>query len=124
MNRVRPTHKAITAELVAQFAQAAVLGHEAMQYGNTDEYNGLRAHMTAIEDELKSRGLADRRALLPLLDHVHPGVRHEAAAACMGFAPEYAIPVYEKLSEGPYWFEQACCSHGLQRYRSGEWRPD
>lgn len=124
MSFAREIQKHRTDELIAQFAETAMSGHEAMQYGNPDEYNRLRDNMTAIEDELKFRGFAARQALLPLLDHVHPGVRHEAAAACMGFAPNEAIPVYEKLAEGPYWFEQACCFHGLQRYRSGDWRPD
>jgi hypothetical protein len=52
-----------------------------------------------IYRELRSRGESAQRALLPLLNHDHFGVRRWAGTHALEFAPDEGVPVLESIIE-------------------------
>jgi hypothetical protein len=116
--------KLSTADLVDKFAKLSVDRHSAMIGFDPKTYNRLGDVLGDIAQELKSRGLQDRQALLSLFKHPHAAVWSDAAKAVLGFAPEQAIFVLEFLAGCDHWLLKANAAMVLEMYRKGEWRPD
>lgn len=115
--------KLSTSELVDMFGELSVDRHSAMIGFDPKTYNRLGDVLGDIEQELKSRGLQDRQALLALFKHPHAAVWSDAAKAVLGFAPEQAIHVLEFLAECDHWLLKANAAMVLEMYRKGDWRP-
>lgn len=112
-----------TGKLVDMFARLSVDRHSAMIGFDPETYNRLGDVLGRIGQELKSRGLQDRQALLPLFKHPHAAVWSDTAKEVLGFAPEQAIPVLEFLAGCDHWLLKANAAMVLEMYRKGDWRP-
>ncbi len=124
MNKKMDLATLTTSELVDMVAKLAVDRHDAMIGFDPKTYNRLGDVIGEIGKELKSRGLQDRQALLPLFKHPHAAVWCDAAKEIMGFAPEQAIPVLEFLAGCDHWLLAANAAMALKMYRKGEWQPN
>ena len=88
-----------TNELVHLFAESAMSRKAAMDALKPKVGNKHFDMMTNIYVEIKSRGPAAQRSMLPLLNHTDPEVRCNAAALIMEFAPSQAEPVLRSLAQ-------------------------
>ncbi len=84
-------------KLVTAYADAATRYGRALSSYNFKEANRQADRISQLYLALRERGAEDRRALLPLLNHIEFGVRLWAAAHALEFAPELAEPVLDKL---------------------------
>jgi len=83
--------KSLTVEqLVERFVAVALDQDEAELQEDTRKFRPLYEQMEAVEQELKSRFGDQRRALLPLHNHLNAQVRLKAAPATLAVAPDTA----------------------------------
>src|SRR5579875_3163997 len=83
--------KAELHELVSLFREYALKQQSVLLDSNTAAYNRLYEKMTAINDELKSRGMEARKSLLVLLDDENHRVRYAAAVKSLAVDRERAL---------------------------------
>lgn len=86
-------------QLVEQFTAVAVAEYDASEMDDNAKFRRLFRQMTDIMNELKSRPIEQRRALMVLYQHPNPQVRYEAAFATADFAPQAARRVCEIIIE-------------------------
>jgi len=87
-------------ELVELFTEITLAQDHVIMGGEpTSKYNRLFDQMEDVKDEMKSREGDQRRALMPLYDHINPQVRLKAIKATLAVAPKRARRALEKLSK-------------------------
>jgi hypothetical protein len=111
----------ITGDLVAAFERICLEQHESVLDGKNQKYNRLFDEIMIIRDELKARG--QRRALLPLLNHINRQVRYQAAMATLLVAPASAKEALEKLSKSHEFPQAADASITLDKLADGSFVP-
>lgn len=84
--------------LAERFRDAARAKSAALLDSDTRLANQLFDEMTAIDNELRSRGQAARRALLVLLDDGDLRVRLEAAQCSLAVDPERALATIKDVA--------------------------
>jgi hypothetical protein len=87
--------------LLARYAEAAAAHRAAVDAADHRLANRHHDEVAAVYRELRRRGEAAQRELLPLLRHADPGVRAWAAAHALEFAPIEGEPVLTELAEVP-----------------------
>jgi Domain of unknown function (DUF2019) len=101
-------------QLVEQFTVVAAAEYDALEKGDREKFRGLFRQMTDVMNELKSRPIEQRRALMALYQHPNPQVRYEAAFATSDFAAEAARLVFEIIIERNE-YPQAADARGMIR---------
>ena len=89
---------ATTVELVRMYELAAVEHGRGKLAGIPKLTNQSADQIAAIYRELRSRGDAERRAILPLLLSEVPSVRAWTGAHALEFAPEQGQPILAELA--------------------------
>ena len=85
-------------ELVLEFAKWAKEYWFAENAGNLVRSNQAYTALEAVDDELRTRGLAARSRLLPLLDHSDIGIRYYAAQWLLPIAPASARAILDQIA--------------------------
>jgi Domain of unknown function (DUF2019) len=85
-------------ELVAHYAKSAAEHGRATESGDPRSANAAYEVLISAWHELRSRGDDAQSAILPLLNHVDPGVRVWAGTHALMFAPDVATHTLEALS--------------------------
>ncbi|MGQ0662998.1 MAG: DUF2019 domain-containing protein [Pseudomonadota bacterium] len=94
----RPNYaKLAVAELVARYEKTALEHFEAVVVLDTPAENRKMDIIIGIGRELHARGRDAHAALLLLLEHENLGVRTQAAADALLFAPDRAVSVLEAI---------------------------
>ncbi|MET3961096.1 hypothetical protein ABIE44_001030 [Marmoricola sp. OAE513] len=91
--------------------------HAPLTTDHVRKANRLFKAMHQLAKELRSTE-EGRAALLTMLDHPLPGVRMNAAAECLPFAPDAAVPVIEAIEQLGV-FESLSAKYTLIGYRNG-----
>jgi hypothetical protein len=86
-------------QLVKMFTVLALGEYEAFEMGDNAKFRRLFQQMTDLMNELKSRPIEQRRALMTLYQHPNPQVRCEAAFATSDFDPQAARRAWEIIIE-------------------------
>ena len=86
-------------QLKEHFVEIALAQYEALDMGDTREYNRLFDRMIEVMAEFLLRPVESRFALTALYEHPNPQVRYTAAVATKDIAPEAARRVCEIISE-------------------------
>ncbi|WP_206454492.1 DUF2019 domain-containing protein [Aurantimonas marina] len=77
-------------ELIEAFIAVGLAQSKAIDDDNHQRYNNLVDDYLALEAELRSRQGDERRALLPLFDHMNVQVRMNAALSTLALLPDEA----------------------------------
>ncbi|MGQ0662999.1 MAG: DUF2019 domain-containing protein [Pseudomonadota bacterium] len=113
--------KLSVAELVARYEKTALEHFEAVVVLDTPTANRKMDIIIGIGRELHARGRDAHAALLPLLEHENPGVRTQAAADALLFAPDRAVSVLEAIRRDFKGTGIGADAGGiLDRWRNGE----
>jgi Domain of unknown function (DUF2019) len=107
-------HEMTVAQLVDLFIAIALNQDAAMLNYNSAEFNRLFDEREALEEELKKRPGDQRRALLPLLEHLNAQVRLISAIATLALAPEAARQTLQVISDRQE-YPQAADARGMMR---------
>lgn len=89
-------------QLLADLVQTGVSYGEALEHDTDPQARGVNKIVLKsdkIMKELKAQGAQERA--LELLEFAHAGVRLLVASHALSFAPERAVPVLQKMSDGP-----------------------
>lgn len=89
MATIRPENLTVP-EIVEAFVAVSLAQSQAVDEDDHRRYNKLVDDYLALEAELRSRQGDERRALLPLLDHMNVQVRMNAALSTLTVLPEEA----------------------------------
>lgn len=108
--------------IVDVYAAAAAHHHGAKQHGDSRGASMAFDEVTTAYRELRSRGIAAQRALLPLLKHENPAVRLAAGAHALEFAPEEGEPALTELAVGDETSIGFDAEMTLEVWREGELR--
>jgi Domain of unknown function (DUF2019) len=85
-------------ELVLEFAKWAKEYGASEAIGNLQRSTQAYTALEAVDDELRTRGLAARSRLLPLLDHADMGIRYYAALWLLPIAPASARAILDEIA--------------------------
>jgi hypothetical protein len=85
-------------QLVERFAEIGMAQDEAILYDDHGKYNVLFRRMDEVDEELRSRGLSARLALLRLYEHANIQVRLKAAVRTLAVAPVEARRLLEEIA--------------------------
>jgi hypothetical protein len=77
-------------QLVSRFVEIGEAQYTALKWSEIRKYNRLYRDMERVDAELKSRGVAARRALMSLYGHPNMEVRLKAAIYTIAVAPREA----------------------------------
>jgi len=108
------------AQLLGDYAMAAVNHREASRAGDYEKVNPAADALTEIVRVLRDRG--DLARLLSLLNDDRVEVRGWAAAHSLEIAPERAERVLETIAAGPKSLEEFSARMVLREWRSGSLR--
>jgi len=105
-------------QLIKRYVAAASGHRRATEEGNPRKANEQHDILAAAYRELRKRGLAAQRKLLPLLVHADVGVRIWAAAHALEFSPRDGEPVLVAIARlsGPIGFSAEMT---LKEWRKG-----
>ena len=84
-------------ELVARFVEIGIAQDKAERIDDRRRFKRLYRQMDEIDNELRARGPAARRALLALFDHPNLQVRLKAAKRSLAVAPQEARQTIEAI---------------------------
>jgi hypothetical protein len=84
-------------ELITRFVEIAMQQDNAAFEFDHKRYNKLYDKMDDIDNELRARGPAARRALMPLYEHPNLQVQIKAAKRTLAVAPVEARAVLERI---------------------------
>jgi hypothetical protein len=107
------------ADLIDRYAEAAARHGAATSSGAFEEANESHDEIAAIYRELRCRGPADQRALLPLLDRSDAGVRLWAASHALEFCPEEGERALEALHRDVKGLIGFSAGMTLEQWRTG-----
>jgi hypothetical protein len=110
------------ASLVRRYASAAPAHGRATEAGDSERANGAARSIAAIYSELRRRGIAAQRELLPLLHDLSPGVRAWAGAHALEFAPDVGEQALTVLSQMPGSLVGFSANITLLEWRAGRLR--
>jgi hypothetical protein len=108
--------------LVARYAQAAAAHGRATEAGDAKSANEAYEAVAGLYGELRRRGQAAQRALLPLLTNADLGVRAWVGAHALEFAATEAEPVLTAMSEIPKSLVSFSAKMTLREWREGKLR--
>lgn len=103
-------------DLVGTYAEAA---EKADDISDRRSQNAAARCILAIRKELQSRGIQSERALLPLLDHPHAGVRLWAARGVLEFDREPAEATLTAIAESDKTLRGFTAQITLREWRAG-----
>lgn len=86
-------------QLVERFIAVALDQDDALLDGRYGKYNRLYDGLEDIAEELKRRSGDQRRALLPLLEHLNAQVRLKASIATLAISPDLARHTLQSISD-------------------------
>jgi len=109
--------------LVDRFRDCGLQQEEALLDSDTAKYNKLFDKMEAIDTELRARGPEARRALLTLLDHDSPRVRHAAAVRSLAIAPERSLATIKEIASSHLMPEAGRAGMTLYHLEQGIFKP-
>jgi hypothetical protein len=112
-----------TSTLIEQYTEAATKHGRATEAGNYRMVNQNADKLTAIYRELRRRGQVALEQLIPLLQHPEPGVRCNAGADALEFAPEHGVKALEELSNMSGSVVAFTARVALREWRKGNRRP-
>ena len=108
--------------LLAEYGDAAVVHRRASEGGKAEVANRAYARLSAVANELRSRGPGGRDAFLRLLSDPRAGVRVWAATHSLSLAPEQATAVLEEIASGSSSLVEFSAKMVLQQWRAGTFR--
>lgn len=111
-------------QLVARFAQAALIQYDAVLDNDIRKYNRLYDRQVEVREELRQRGNDERRALVSLYKHPNIQVRLQAASFTAGVAPKRARKLLQEIKDEQEFPQSAEAGLTIRSLDSGEWKPD
>jgi Domain of unknown function (DUF2019) len=111
-------------QLVERFAEIGGAQDRALLYDERKKFNSLFSQMNEVDQELRSRGLDARLALLRLFDHDNMQVRLKAAVGTLAVAPETARKVLEAIRASKLQPQAMDAGMILRGLDDGEYKPD
>jgi len=110
-------------ELVERFADICVKQDKALLSDQISKFNELYQQKSAVNAELKERGVVARLALLKLYDHPNMQVKLEAAKATLAVAPGEARQLIKFLAESNWMPQAGYAAFALEDLDTGFWKP-
>lgn len=117
----RDLHAMTDEQLVALYADLSI--QQGGYKTSINQYNRLYAEIHAISDLLRSRGIAARRTLLPLLDHENPQVQYNAARELLAVEPKRARATLETLARSAPTAQKGRAGMTLDNLDNGIFKP-
>jgi len=111
-------------QLVDSFADIGVAQDQALLYDEHKKYTRLFSDMNEVDQELRSRGVKARLALLKLYNHPNMQVRVKAAVRTLAVAPEEARRALREISDSQSYPQAADASMILRDFDNGSYKPD
>ncbi|MGH6840694.1 MAG: DUF2019 domain-containing protein [Methylocella sp.] len=111
-------------ELIDRFAEIGVAQDKAELMDEINKYNMLYRQMEGVDQELKRRGTAARRALLRLYSHPNIQVRLKAAIRTLAVAPDVARSALQEIKKSHSYPQAADASMFLRDFDDDSYKPD
>jgi UTP-glucose-1-phosphate uridylyltransferase len=121
----KPNLKEMTIDqLVERFAEIGIAQDDALWGSKYAMFNRLFDQMNEVDEELRSRGLGARLALLRLYNHRNIQVRLKAAKRTLGVAPIEARKLIEDVSKSGFYPQAGDAGMTLRALDEGIFKPD
>ena len=111
------------AQLVERFTAIALDQDRALLRGEIKKVNRLGEALHEVTEELKRREGDQRRALLPLYEHVNPQVQLKAVKATLAVVPGVALAALQAIADSNQFPQAGDAGMALLSLERGTYNP-